>query len=222
MGAAANVLQLVPEVSRGTSIAPDAAARTLPVLPALADLLPGGGLRRGASYTVQGSPALALALLAGPSAAGSWCAAVGAPALGMEAAAELGVDLGRLALVPAPGRQWLRVVAVLVDAFDVVLIAPPGQVGDADARRLAARCADRGATLVALGPWKGAELRFMLTASQWYGLGCGHGHLAGRQVTVTVAHRPVDRLRVTRLWLPAADGSVRAVADEVPSLREVG
>lgn len=222
MGTAATALQLVPEVSRGTSIAPDAAARTLPVLPALAELLPGGGLRRGASYTVQGSPALALALLAGPSAAGSWCAAVGAPALGMEAAAELGVDLDRLVLVPAPGRQWLRVVAALVDAFDVVLVDPPGQVSDTDGRRLAARCADRGATLVALGPWKGAELRFTLTAGKWYGLGRGHGHLAGRQVTVTAARRPADRPRAARLWLPAADGRVRAVADEPTTLREVG
>src|SRR5207302_7365787 len=70
--------------------------RTLPVLPALAELLPEGGLRRGSTVTVLGdATSLALALLAGPSQAGSWCAAVGLPSLGLVAAAEVGIVLER-------------------------------------------------------------------------------------------------------------------------------
>ena len=51
-----------------------------------------------------GSTSLALQLVAAASAAGSWVAAVGVPALGAVAAAEAGVVLERLALVPRPGR----------------------------------------------------------------------------------------------------------------------
>src|SRR5207245_1888998 len=69
--------------------------RCLPVLPALAPLLPEAGLRRGSTVAVTGSVTLAMALLAGPSAAGSWGAVVGLPSLGAEAAAALGVAGGR-------------------------------------------------------------------------------------------------------------------------------
>ncbi|MDP9387216.1 MAG: hypothetical protein M3Q48_04630, partial [Actinomycetota bacterium] len=46
--------------------------QVLAVLPALAGLLPGGGLRRGSTVAVSGSTSLALALVAAPTAAGSW------------------------------------------------------------------------------------------------------------------------------------------------------
>lgn len=218
----ATALRLVPEVSRGTSLAPSADTRTLPVLPALTDLFPAGGLRRGASYIVQGSQVLALALLAGPSAAGSWCAAVATPTLGLEAAAELGVELDRLAVVPMPGSQWLEVVAALADAFDVVLARPPDRLRDTDVRRLTARFREHGTTLIALGPWRGAELLFTVAESRWVGLGRGYGHLAGRQVSVTTTRRPSDRPRAIRLWLPSPDGAVRAVAPEPVPLRGAG
>src|SRR4029450_2653187 len=77
--------------------------RLLPVLPALQPLLPHPGLRRGAAGAFTRSAARALALVAGASAAGSWVAAVGLPDLGIVAAAETGVVLERLGLVPAPG-----------------------------------------------------------------------------------------------------------------------
>src|SRR4051795_3391289 len=95
----------------------------LPVLGPLAGLFPGGGLRRGTTVSVgggSGSTSLAMALLAGPSQAGSWAAVVGCPDLGLVAAAELGVDLERLALVPRAGSQWPTVVSALLDAVDVV------------------------------------------------------------------------------------------------------
>ncbi|HEX2700312.1 MAG TPA: hypothetical protein VHM89_08945, partial [Acidimicrobiales bacterium] len=181
----------------------------LPVLPALAGLLPGGGLRRGATVAVTGSTSLALALLAGPSAGGSWCAAVGLPSLGLVAAAELGVAVSRLALVAAPGRDWAAVVAALLDALDVVVVRVPERVPAADGRRLVARARERGAVLVPLGRWDGADVRLSVATSAWEGLDDGAGHLRARLVEVVAEGRgAAARPRRARLWLPAADGSV--------------
>ncbi len=74
-----------------------------PVAAPLAPLLPGGGLRRGSVVAVHGSTALLLALLAAATAQGVWAAVVGVGDLGVLAAAEAGVAVQRLALVPAPG-----------------------------------------------------------------------------------------------------------------------
>ncbi|HWI31582.1 MAG TPA: hypothetical protein VNT50_08815, partial [Microbacterium sp.] len=74
----------------------------LPAHPALAALLPGGGLRPGAAYSVAPSASLLFALLGPPSRAGSWCGAVGMPQFGAEAAEAMGVDLERLVLIPDP------------------------------------------------------------------------------------------------------------------------
>ncbi|MGH3488280.1 MAG: hypothetical protein ACRDP8_10275 [Actinopolymorphaceae bacterium] len=193
------------------------AVPTLPALPAFASLLPERGLRRGASYSVQRSTMLTMALLAGASRAGSWCGMVGMPGFGAEAAAGLGIDLGRLVLVPAPGRQWLNVVATLVDVLDLVVVRPPARPYDAEAQRLAARLRERGAVLLAQHPdWPGCELRLAITSSTWHGLGAGHGHLTSREVTVEATGRGTGgRARTTRLWLPDRAGEVRG-ADHMP------
>ena len=182
-----------------------AGERTLPVLDALRPLLPGGGLRRGATVGVTGSTAVLLALLAGPSAAGSWCAAVGLPWLGIVAAAELGIALDRFALVPYAGREWATTVAALLDGFDVVATRVPARLSSGDARRLAARARERGAVLLAVGEgWPGADIRVRAGPSRWMGLGCGHGRLQARYLPVAVEGRgAAARPRHTRLWLPA-------------------
>jgi hypothetical protein len=197
----------LPESVRPVSLA---GGRTLPVLPALGGLLPGGGLRRGSTVAVAGSTSLARALLAGPSAAGSWCAVVGMPSLGLVAAAEVGVAIGRLALVAAPGRDWAAVVAALLDALDVVVVQVPDRaVRAADARRLAARARERGAVLVPLGRWDGADVRLSVARSAWKGLDAGAGHLQARLVEVVAEGRgAAARPRRARLWLPSADGEV--------------
>jgi hypothetical protein len=224
-------------------VAPADLARTrrLPVLPALAPLLPGGGLQRGTTVAVgtwdglPGATSLALALAAGASQAGSWVAAVGLGGLGLVAAAELGVALDRLVLVADPGRQregWASVVAALVDGFDVVLVAgqPEGRdrsqgrgqdlgrgtgLRPADARRLVARARERGAVLMAVGgdlPGERSPVRLTVVAAAWTGLGEGWGHLAGRRVTVEAGGRgEAARPRRAELWLPAAGGAVGAV-----------
>ena len=188
--------------------------RPLPVLPALEPLFPTGGLRRGSAVAVRGSASLLLALLAGPSRRGAWCGVVGLPGLGLAAAAEAGVALERLALVPDPGRDWTAVAAALLDAMEVVVVAPRGRVPDADVRRLAARARQRGAVLVPFGPvpWPGAELRLSLVDGVWEGLGDGSGRLRSRRVVVRGDGRgSAARGHELALWLPAPDGEIRAV-----------
>lgn len=170
------------------------ADRQLPVAPELAGLLP-TGLRRGSVLSVQGSAGLLLALLADASAGGAWCALVGLPAIGVLAAADLGVDLTRLALVPEPGPAWLSVTAALVDTFDLVVLAPPATAAPSEVRRLAARVRERGAVLVVDGSWPGAEVGLQVLQARWEGMGSGHGRLTGYELEVQsqgrgAAHRP--------------------------------
>ena len=182
--------------------------RALPTLPAVSDLL-SGALKGGSVYSVRGSTALVMAMMAGPSAEGAWCGVVGLPTFGAEAARGLGVDLDRLVLVPDPERDWLSVVAALVDALTVVVVRPPGEVTPGEASRLAARLRTRGAMLIAVGSWPGSEARLEVQGNVWTGLGVGEGCLTGRQVTVAVTGRGASRQH--QLWLPAVDGSIRSV-----------
>jgi hypothetical protein len=198
-------------------------ARTLdsPALPtsaAIAAVLPGGALRQGAAYSVEGSLTLAMAMLAGPSASGAWCAVVGVPDFGAEAASRFGVDLERLVLVPDPGEHWLSVTAALIDVVTVVLLAPPRRAADADAARLSARLRQRGAALVTLGPWPGSEASLSIDRGLWSGLQAGSGYLRAREATITATGRlGGGRPRRTRLWLP--DGA-QAFAVAEPAVVE--
>jgi len=197
----------------------------LPVLPALEALLPGGGLRRGATVSVGssvgGATSLALALVAEASQHGSWVAAVGVPSLGLVAADELGVALERLVLVAAPERDaWGGVVAALVDGFDlIVLHAGRTGVRTVDARRLVARARERGAVLVQLGSgWpEQADLQLEVTRVRWEGLDDGHGHLQARKVRVARGGRgEAAQPHRVDLWLPGPGGEVVPVAPVAP------
>jgi hypothetical protein len=168
---------------------------TLRTDPALAPLLPGGGLQPGGVYSVQGATSLVMSLLAGPSADGAWCAVVGMPGFGAEAAARLGVDLERLVLVPRPGDRWFSVTAALADAVSVVVAVPGSRVGDAEAARLAARLRQRGTVLIVCGPWTRVDVRLDVASSAWTGIGAGHGYLAERELTVTAEGRALGRGR---------------------------
>lgn len=195
---------------RGQPLAP-AQQRSLPLPPALAGLLPGGVLQRGTTVAVagaagSGASSLALALVSSASAAGSWCGAVGVSGLGMVAAHELGVDLSRFALVPDPGDQWATVTAALVDALDIVLVAPPRRLRLGDARRLDARARERGSVLVPLGDWPQAGVRLTAESSRWEGLHSGHGHLRRRLLAVAASGRgAAARPRHASLWLPTLE-----------------
>jgi hypothetical protein len=187
-------------------------SKALPTLDALRTVLP-GGLREGATYTVEGSTALLMAMLAGPSAAGSWVAVVGMPDFGAEAAARFGIDLDRLVLVPHPGDHWLTVTAAVADVVTVVVVRAAGRVSPGVLSRLEARLRERGAVLVVQGAWPHSDAALSVTASAWGGLGVGHGHLAARQVTISATERKAaGRPRSARIWLPAADAAIRAIA----------
>lgn len=206
--------------------------RRLPVLPALELLLPGGGLRRGATLSVGavagvgGATSLALALVAQASQVGSWVAAVGLPSLGLVAADELGVALERLVLVAAPERDaWGGVVAALIDGFDLVIVhAGRRGVRPADARRLVARARERGVVLVQLGiGWPdGADLALQITQARWEGLEDGHGHLQARKVRIARGGRgEATQPRHLDLWLPGTSGQVEVLAEPAATLRPV-
>jgi hypothetical protein len=198
-------------------------AAVLPVHPALAELLPGGGLRAGSAYTIAPSTSLLLSLLARPSREGAWCAAVGMPELGAEAAAGLGVALERLVLVPEPGSRWLAVAATLAEVMPVVAVRPAGAVSDAEASRFMARLRDRGASLLVQGIWPQAEAALQIVDSQWDGLGDGYGYLSSRTVTIAVQSRRSPVPRRARLMLPDRDGALTAVAPAAPvPMRAVG
>lgn len=206
------------------------AAPPLPVSPALQTLLP-EGLRRGSTVSVAGSVSLVLALLGAASADGAWCALVGFPPVSAEAAAEYGVELSRLAIVPAPGAGWTTAVGALIDAVDVVAARPPrtsasgrGGLPPGDVRRLAARARSRDAVLVPFltgtDTWPGADVRLQARAGQWCGIGTGSGRLRARRVTVSAEGRgQAARPRSAELWLPGEYGGVAVV--ERPALTPV-
>lgn len=215
--ASAERLSDVAGLARPVSMAGE---QSLPVLKALESLFPHGGLQRGFSVTVQGGPgtnALALALMAGASKAGSWVAAVGMPSLGIASAAEMGVVLERLVLVatPASGR-WPKVVASLIDSFDLVLVNWPGASFEM-VRRLGLKTRDRRAVLISVAsagrgrPWQeAADVRLTVRSSRWEGLGSGHGRLTARRLEVEASGRRAPVPRSATLWLPDRSGRVTA------------
>nr|WP_245975580.1 hypothetical protein [Amycolatopsis palatopharyngis] len=212
-GAAIARLTALPGVRTASGVA-DAAehaqttGQVLPVQSALSGLLPWGGLRRGSTVAVHGSTSLLLALLAEATAGGSWAAVVGVPDLGVAAAGELGVEVARLALVPRPGADFASVTAALLDGVDLVAVGPVGRA-EQTARRLSARARHRGAVLLSLGPWPGAEVELRCTGGRWSGLDGGYGYLRQRQVVVHTAGRgAAARPARTDLLLPAPNGAV--------------
>lgn len=187
-------------------------APVLPTHPALAELLPGGGLRPGSAYSIAPSASLLLALLARPSREGSWCGVIGMPELGAEAAEQIGVDLSRLVLIPDPGPRWLAVTATVAEVLPVVAVRPSGRAGDAEVSRLTARLRDRGAVLLVQGVWPQAEAALEVSDPEWSGLGTGYGYLTRRELTVTVHSRRSPVPRRARMVLPDASGSLTAGA----------
>jgi hypothetical protein len=202
--------------------------RLLPVAPPLAGLFPDGGLRRGSTVVVAGQPlpagdaggdgalSLALALLSAASSAGSWCALVGVDGLGAVAAHDMGIDLGRLAVIPSPGAAWAEAAAAVVDGVDLVVVRPPFAARPAMARRLVARTRERRSVLVVVGraTWpEPPDVLLSVGEMEWDGAGAGEGYLCARRMTVTATgRRSSARPRRHRLWLPTANGGVGGVA----------
>lgn len=188
--------------------------RVLPVVAPLAPLLPGGGLRRGSTVSVStgpGSTSLLFGLLAEASAGGAWAGVIGAPRLGAVAAAEAGIRLERLALVPRPGADLVSVTAALLDGLDLVVVAGAERAGvrAADRERLEARARQRGAVLLALGAWPGADLVLGCSQVEWRGVAHGAGRLRSRCAMVRSTGRGTGASgREAELLLPGPGGAV--------------
>ncbi|MFJ7218900.1 hypothetical protein [Amycolatopsis sp. NPDC098790] len=211
-------LAAIPGVGTAAQLAepspdPSASVGSLPVTSALAELVP-EGLRRGTAVSVSGSTALVLALLAEATQAGSWAAITGMPEVGAAAAAELGVELERLALIPNAGAEVAAVLSALIDGFDLVVLGPSIARGMQAplARRLAGRVRNRGAVLLAAGPWPGADLQLSVSNRRWRGLtDDGFGHLEFRDVVATRRGRgAATRPSTVALQLPGPGGAVAA------------
>lgn len=196
----------------------------LPVSGPLGALLPDGGVPRGGVVGIRsggvggGGSSLLLSLVAaiqggdGAVVAGGarWAALVGVPELGLLAAAELGVSLDRLAVVPDPGDDALQVISVLADGVEVIVAgAPRAAVPPARVRVLRGRLRTSGAVLLVAGDWPGADLVITAQASRWSGLGNGHGRLIDRDLAITVEGRRFGRARSGVLRLSGRrDGTV--------------
>ena len=172
----------------------------------LADVLPAGGVPHGyvvsvASSALGGSGATSLLLALMSAQPEAWVAVVGMPDFGALAAAEMGVDLSRLGLIPDPGPDPLQVISALADGVDVIAAVSPveGAVGRAVIRSmglpparqrvLTGRLRQGGAVLLVVGRWPGADLVFTVREVRWSGIGQGYGRLRDRELDVRVAGR---------------------------------
>lgn len=143
----------------------------------------GVSLTKGALIGVAGSTSLLLTLVGEAAREGTWVAIVGMPDLGVVAAAEYGIALERVVLVPAPGAQVAGVVAALIDGFDVVVLGagvnlPPGQ------RRSLLGRARRWRTTMFTPLWPEVPVRLRARPVSWAGLGSGRGYVRERQIVV--------------------------------------
>jgi hypothetical protein len=161
------------------------------------------------------------ALLAPPTGTGSWAGLVGLPDLGLRAAAEMGVAVDRLALVRHPGRSLPAVVAALLDGMDLVVV-DPARLGDSHLRRLSARARHRGAVLVSVGAWPGADLELTPARVRWAGIGDGHGFLEARETVLSARGRGAAvRPARAEVLLPAENGAVAPVERYLPVERRL-
>ncbi|HUE33305.1 MAG TPA: hypothetical protein VMQ38_10530 [Mycobacterium sp.] len=118
-------------------------------------------LPRGTVAVLSGARSLLLGMVAAVTAAGGNVAIVGQPDIGLLAAAEMGADLSRLAVIPDPGTDPVEVAAVLIDGMDLVVLGLGGhRVPQTRARAVVARARLKGCTLLVTdGDWQGAPTR---------------------------------------------------------------
>ncbi|UNX56096.1 hypothetical protein MF406_07780 [Georgenia sp. TF02-10] len=235
----------VPTAGPGTTAVPPSPATVpaapaapapgddLPVPAALAPLFPGGVLARGTVVQVAGSTSLLLTLAAGAAAVGAWSALTALPDVGWRAAAEAGLDLDRVLVVPRPGPDAPAVLGALADGVDLLVVGRCPALSDRDRRSLSARLRARQGVLLSAGPWPGANLALTVERTGWEGLGRGWGTLARQRMVITAVGRgaaagPVRTVEVSlgagtvRATGPARPADVGGPAEQAPVLRAVG
>lgn len=148
----------------------------LPLPEMLAGRLP-VSLPRGAVAVLSGARSLPLGMVAAVTADGGHAAIIGRPDAGLLAAAEMGADLSRVAVIPDPGADPVEVAAVLMDGMDLVVLGLGGRsVPAGRARAVTARARQKGCTLaVTDGDWPGASVRLDARVSGFDVTGAGTG-----------------------------------------------
>lgn len=114
------------------------------------------------ALSVTGSCTVLLAAAARRQGRHGWCAVVGGEDLGWSAAAEAGLDLERVLVVPAAGLDpslLLAATSALLDGVDVLLVdaAAASRLRPRDRRTLLARARERGALILSDLPWEGTR-----------------------------------------------------------------
>lgn len=176
-------------VARADDLLPDGESRL--ALPQwLADALP-VALPRGSVAVLSGARSLLLSVVAAVTAAGGNAAIVGQPDLGLLAAAEMGADLSRLAVIPDPGTDPVEVAAVLIDGMDLVVLGLGGRrVPQTRARAVVARARNKGCTLLVTdGDWQGAPTRLEARV-------CGYEITPGRRDKPAPGFGRIARVRL--------------------------
>jgi len=201
--------------------------RTLPLVDALAQVVPGAALVRGQVVAVRGvaDMSLALAMAGQATRNGSWLAAVehrGTFEFSPEAAGELGVALERMVVVATPPGNApgaVEVVAALIEGFDVVIVPGHAPLAPTAVRRLRARLRIRGGVVVVVGGHGGWQPDLVLRSTA--GGPCGgwepleeNGRLRRRRVIIEVDARRQGAPARHVFWLPTPDGSIAAVPSD--------
>jgi hypothetical protein len=177
----------------------------LPIPESLGERLP-VALPRGSVVVASGARSLPLGVVAAVTGAGGHVAVIGQPDVGLLAAAEMGADLTRLALIHDPGTDPVEVAAVLLDGMDLVVLGLGGRsVPLSRARAVTARARNKGCTLLVTGgDWQGATMRL----EAWV---CGY------EITGSDGGQPVPgRGRISRVRL-----AVRAGGGAIPDYLRV-
>lgn len=183
--------------------------RLLPVPPPIGELLPRGGIPRGTVVNVSGANSVLIGLLASVTASGGHAAVIGMPHLGLLAAVEQGANLERIALVAEPGESAVEVGAILLEAFELVILGLSGTaVTPSRTRAVIARTRSKGAVLVtAEGQWDSPDLRIKSTVAGYTGLGRGNGRVKTVILDVAVAGKGFQQ-RCGRMEIGEHDGAV--------------
>jgi len=197
--------------------------RLRPVPEPLRPLFPMGGLQPGwtVGFDGDGASSLAAVLAASVMEPDGWAAMVGVGGFNLAAASELGLPLDRVVVVEPPGAErWGAVTSTLIDAVDVVVVAPDRPVTRRDARRLVARARERDGLVSQLGPprsWPQAvDVGLRVVGGGWEGLGRGHGLLRQRRMRIeTVGRRSAARPRSVEVLLPGPSGRLEVAGAEI-------
>ena len=187
-------------VTRPDDLLPESESR-LAIPQWLAESLP-VQLPRGTVAVLSGARSLLLGMVAAVTAAGGNVAIVGQPDIGLLAAAEMGADLSRLAVIPDPGTDPVEVAAVLMDGMDLVVLALGGRsVPMTRARAVVARAHHKSCTLLVTdGDWQGAAIRLQArvcgyeTTPSAAGMP-GFGRISKVRLDVCAGGRAIGRVR---------------------------